>query len=103
MDLAATVYLVILVSMGVNISMLIWWAYVYPKISTIFRCIVCLFAALWYSVFLSYISRIHGVDWYFSIHDDWWWITKNVPLAAVSAIIMFIFIHRVLESPDPVE
>lgn len=96
-DAAAVVYLIILVSMGLNALLLVWWCYVYPKASTIFICIMILFLALWGTYLLSFISRINGAEWYNSIRYMWWWEGKNIPVAVVNLVINGIFISRLIK------
>ena len=96
-DAASVVYLIILLSMGINTCLLLWWGYVYPKASVIFICVTILFVSLEFTYLLSYLNRINGVLWYEAIRDKWWWTGKNVPVAIVNLALNGVFISRLIK------
>jgi len=94
MDITTIVYLIILVSLGINIAYMVWWTAVYKKVSTMFGWIAVLFIAMGLRYSLSLCVRIMGADWYRIICNEWWWELKDVPVAIASIAVCIVFTYR---------
>ena len=100
MDAAATLYLIIIITHSMIFSLCLWWAIVYPKRSKLFICFTILSAGIICNFIPPFYTRLGGVEVYTECRHEWWWEFRHFPIAAVSLVILYIFIGRMLEDEN---
>lgn len=100
MDIAALLYLVILTVHSIIFSMCLWWAFAYPKRSTMFLCFTGLSAGIIINFIPPLFIRLGGLNTYLYCQHKWWFVLRHLPIAAVSIVILAIFISRVMEDGE---